>query len=75
MLEREYTVVLDPWPEGGGYTVLVPALPGCVTQGRTKKEALERVQEAIRAHVQGLAADGLSIPTERHRPTLVTVKI
>ncbi len=32
---RTYTVVLDPDPDEGGYTVTVPALPGCITQGET----------------------------------------
>lgn len=30
-----YTVLLDPDPDGEGYTVNVPALPGCITEGRT----------------------------------------
>ena len=59
---RGYTVLLDPWEGGGGYTVTVPALPGCVTQGKSKEEALERAKEAIACHVQGLRADGEEEP-------------
>jgi antitoxin HicB len=32
---RKYTIILDPDTEEGGYTVTVPALPGCITQGET----------------------------------------
>ncbi len=32
---RKYTIILEPDPEEGGYTVIVPAQPGCVTQGET----------------------------------------
>jgi HicB_like antitoxin of bacterial toxin-antitoxin system len=38
---RAYTLVLDPDEEDGGYTVTVPALPGCITQGDSLGEALE----------------------------------
>ena len=41
-----YTVVLEQ-EEDGGYVVSVPALPGCVSQGDTRTEALNNVREAI----------------------------
>ena len=40
-----YTVVLEPDEEGRGYTVRVPALPGCITEGRSREEALAAVAE------------------------------
>ena len=46
------------------YTVTVPALPGCVTQGRTKKEALMRAKEAIEGYLESLEKDGLPIPKD-----------
>ncbi|MBM3947052.1 MAG: type II toxin-antitoxin system HicB family antitoxin [SAR202 cluster bacterium] len=58
-----------------GYTVTVPALPGCVTQGQSRKEALERAKEAIQAHLAGLAGDGIPIPEERNRSALGTVEV
>src|SRR5438876_1250078 len=36
---RKYTIMLDPDPEEGGYTVTVPALPGCITQGETDRKS------------------------------------
>ena len=44
---RRYTVLLYP-EEEGGYSVSVPSLPGCVTQGDTVEEALANAQEAAR---------------------------
>ena len=44
---RKYTILLEPDPEEGGYTVTVPALPGCITQGETIEQCIERAQEAI----------------------------
>ena len=41
-----YDVILEP-SEAGGYTVYVPALRGCVSQGETEDEALENIRDAI----------------------------
>jgi len=60
----EYTIVLDPAEHSEGYTVLVPALPGCVTQGRTREEAIERAKEAIAAYIESLEVDGEPVPKE-----------
>ena len=60
----EYTIILDPDDEGMGYTVLVPALPGCVTQGRTREEAIARAKEAIAVYIESLKADGEPVPHE-----------
>ncbi|MBI2913391.1 MAG: type II toxin-antitoxin system HicB family antitoxin [Chloroflexi bacterium] len=62
--KREYTVILDPDPEGRGFTVHVPALPGCITQGRTRDEAIRRAREAILVHLEGLMADGEPLPDD-----------
>jgi antitoxin HicB len=61
---REYTIVLEPDDEGKGYTVLVPALPGCISQGRDKKEAVEHAKEAIELYIESLEADGETVPQE-----------
>jgi len=70
-----YTVVLDPDPDEGGYTVTVPALPGCVTQGDTLDEAIANAREAIAAHVGGYVKDGDPIPVEASGLTVTTVEV
>jgi predicted RNase H-like HicB family nuclease len=60
----KYSIVLEPnYPEEG-YTVRVSALPGCVTYGRTKEEALERAKEAIAGFTEGLQKAGELVPEE-----------
>jgi predicted RNase H-like HicB family nuclease len=60
----KYTVVLEPnYPEEG-YTVRVPALPGCITYGRDREEALERAKEAIEGFIEGLRKAGEPVPEE-----------
>ncbi len=42
----------------------MPALPGCVSQGRTKEEALEHVREAIQGYLESLPKDGIPTPRD-----------
>ena len=71
--QYQYTVLLDPDDEEGGYTVTVPALPGVVTQGQTVDEALKMARDAIALYLEDLRADGEPIPTEQTPPRLATV--
>ena len=73
--ERRYTIVLDPDLEEGGYTVTVPALPGCVTQGDSVEQCVERAQEAIAAYIESLVARGLPVPDETEPPRLLQVSV
>lgn len=45
------TIVLEP-SEEGGYTVYVPSLPGCVSEGETRDEALRNIREAIELYLE-----------------------
>lgn len=49
-------VVLEP-SEEGGYTVYVPGLPGCISEGDTKEEALENIREAIDLYLEVVEDD------------------
>lgn len=59
-----FTVILDPDEEEGGYTVTVPALPGCITQGETFDEALAMARDAIAGYLESMTAHGESIPVD-----------
>ncbi len=58
---RSFSVVLEPDADGG-YTAIVPALPGVVTEGETIAESLANVQDAIRLCIEDLREQGLEIP-------------
>lgn len=62
---HEYTVIYHPADEGG-YTVSVPSLPGCVSEGDTLEEARVMIHDAIRGYIEVLLKDGEVIPTEPH---------
>ena len=50
--------------EEGGYTVIVPALAGCVNFGETVEEAIEMAREAIEGYIETLMELGRDVPTE-----------
>jgi predicted RNase H-like HicB family nuclease len=68
-------VLLEPDSDEGGFTVLVPALPGCVTEGDTLEEALENARDAIRSFLTYLEEKGEPIPEETAPPELATVDV
>jgi len=58
-----YRILLRKEPEGG-YTVIVPTLPGCITYGDTIDEAIKMAKEAIELYIESLKIHGEEIPTE-----------
>lgn len=64
---QSYTVLFEPAPEGG-YIAIVPALPGCMTQGETLAEAKHNIKDAICAYLAVLKKEGENIPEEIQNP-------
>ncbi len=60
---KKFRVILEP-NESGGFTVFVPLLPGCISEGDNKEEALANIREAIELYLESLQADGEPIPSE-----------
>jgi len=54
-------VLLEPSDEGG-YTVYVPSLPGCISEGESAQEALANIQEAVELYLEPLEGD--LVPSE-----------
>lgn len=63
MKNLKYNVVFYPEPEGG-FTVVVPALPGCVTYGKDLTEAKEMVLDAIDGFIASLKKHGEEVPSD-----------
>jgi predicted RNase H-like HicB family nuclease len=63
-------VILEP-SEDGGFTVTVPALPGCISEGDTREEALRNVREAIALYLEPVEDDAL--PSANAEQVEVTV--
>jgi predicted RNase H-like HicB family nuclease len=62
------------YKEDDGYWVVeCPSLKGCISQGKTKEEALANIKEAITGYIAALEEDGLPVPKENFEAFLVVV--
>ncbi len=59
----KYTVVLERESDGG-YVVSVPVLPGCISQGDTRQEAISNIREAIELYIEDCLAAGDPVPEQ-----------
>lgn len=55
------------------WVVECPSLPGCISQGKTKEEAIENIREAIQGYVAALQEDQLPVPPEKFDTILLAV--
>lgn len=65
-----FNVTIDR-DEDGAWIVECPSIPGCVSQGQTKEEALENIKDAIAACLQVRAERGLPLTIETHQVEVV----
>lgn len=72
---KQFNVIFRAEPEGG-FTVLVPSLPGCITYGRTLQEAKEMATDAIGGYIASLKEDKEPVPSDENNFfTLVQVPV
>lgn len=57
----KYRVLIEQ-DEDGVYVAEVPSLPGCISQGQTREQAIENIREAIAGYLESLEAHGEGIP-------------
>ena len=57
--------------ESGFWVVECLSLPGCISQGKTKQEAIENIKEAIEGYIEALEEDNLPVPVERFESVLL----
>ncbi len=55
------------------WVVECPSLPGCISQGKTKEEAIINIREAIQGFIAALEEDGIPVPEENFDTLLVAV--
>jgi len=65
-------IILEP-SEEGGYTVYVPSLPGCISEGDTKEEALKNIKEAIELYLEPVEDD--LIPFEQKKAEIIELTL
>ena len=70
-----YTVMLHRNETVPGYSVLVPELPGCFSQGLSIEEALQNARETIECHIEAMAEEGEEIPVEKEPFVIASVMV
>ena len=56
-MASKYSVILKEDKDDGGYVAIVPQLPGCISDGNTKEEALRNIKDAIRLYIESMASE------------------
>ena len=69
---RMRQVIIYPG-EDGYWVAECPSLPGCISQGTTREEAIANIREAITGYITALKEDNLSVPEERFEALLLAV--
>jgi len=59
--------------EDGYWVAECPSLPGCISQGKTKEDAIHNIKEAIEGYILALKEDNISIPPENFEAFMVAV--
>ncbi len=59
--------------ESGYWVAECPSLPGCISQGRTREEAIQNIREAIEGYILALREDGLPVPGDSLEALLLAV--
>ena len=59
--------------EDGYFVAECPSLPGCISQGKTREEAIRNIKEAIAGYIAALKEDNLPVPAERFDTMVVAV--
>lgn len=65
-MSHRYTVILERESDGG-YIASVPALPGCVSQGDSREEAMRNIREAAELYIEDCLTHGDPVPQEAGR--------
>ena len=65
-------IIIKPG-EDGFWLAECPSLPGCISQGQSKKEAIQNIQEAIQGYIEVLQQDGDPIPDDNMESVIVAI--
>jgi len=71
----QYTAIFEPDEKSGGFTVTIPSLPGCISEGDSFEEALQNIQEAASLYVEVMKAQKVEISKGEKGIVIAPVKI
>ncbi len=71
----QYTAIFEPDEKAGGFTVTIPSLPGCISEGDTFEEALENIQEAAGLYIEVMQKRNFEVLKEEKGVVIAPVEI
>lgn len=71
----QYTAVFEPDKKVGGFTVTIPSLPGCISEGDSFEEALENIQEAASLYIEVMQKRKGGVPKEEKGIVIAPVMV
>lgn len=71
----QYTAVFEPDEKGGGFTVTIPLLPGCISEGDTFEDALRNIQEAASLYLEVMRSKKQEIPREEKGIVIAPIEV
>ncbi len=74
-LVYEYTAIFEPDEKAGGFTVTIPALPGCISEGDTFEEAINNIKEAASLYLEVVKKQTEKVPLETKRIFLAPIEV
>lgn len=71
----QYEAIFEPDLEVGGYTVTIPALPGCISEGDTYEEALQNIKEAAELYLETLEEENRKLVFQNKNKGVISVLV
>jgi len=71
----QYTAVFEPDEKEGGFTVTIPALPGCISEGDTFEEAVANIKEAASLYIEVMRKKRFEIPLESGGAVIAPIEV
>ena len=71
----QYTAVFEPDGKLGGFTVTIPSLPGCISEGDTFEESLKNIKEAAVLYIEVMRGKNLNIFEEERGVVVAPVEV
>ena len=71
----QYTAVFEPDEKAGGFTVTIPVLPGCISEGDTFEGAVEGIKEAASLYIEVMEQKKAEIPLETRGVVIAPIEI
>jgi len=71
----QYTAVFEPDEKAGGFTVTIPSLPGCISEGDTFEEALKNIKEAASLYLETMKKNKKIVPKQESGIVIAPVQV